>query len=105
MTVTWKKIAYEEDVITKALLDADTFLYATDDNTPVATSPANVMAALSGHAGAEFAMNSHKFTGLSVPANAGDSIRATAKITEAALETAIDSSGVAFATAAVLGTL
>jgi hypothetical protein len=35
-------------------------------------------------------LSSHKLTGLSVPANAGDSIRATAKITEGNLEDAID---------------
>jgi len=86
MAVTWKKLAYEDDVVENSLFDADTFLYATNNDTPVATSPANVMAALSGHAGADFAMNSHKFTGLSVPANAGDSIRATAKITKHCLE-------------------
>ena len=28
MPITWKKLAYEEDVVTKALFDADTFLYA-----------------------------------------------------------------------------
>ena len=36
------------------------------------------------------ALGTHKFTGLSVPVNAGDSIRATAKITEALLESATD---------------
>ena len=35
-------------------------------------------------------MNSHKMTGLSVPSANGDSIRATAKITEALLESATD---------------
>jgi len=35
-------------------------------------------------------MNSHKLTGLSVPASNGDSVRATTKITEAALEDAVD---------------
>lgn len=35
-------------------------------------------------------MNSHKLTNLSVPANAGDSMRSTAKITEAAMEDAAD---------------
>lgn len=67
MAVTWKKLAYEDDVVTKALFDADTFLYATDDNTPVATSPANVMAALSGHAGAEFLFNTQKIGGVVDP--------------------------------------
>lgn len=51
------------DYILKSLFDADTFLYATDDNTPVATSPANVMAALSGHAATAFAFNAQNLTG------------------------------------------
>ena len=90
--LTYSDVGAEQSGVSVLETDygADTFMYAPANNTPVATSPANVMAALSGHAGAAFAMNSHKFTGLSVPANAGDSIRATAKITEAALETAID---------------
>jgi len=67
MAVTWKKLAYEDDVVTKALFDADTFLYATDDDTPVATSPADVMAALSGHAAAEFLMNTQKIGGVVDP--------------------------------------
>lgn len=37
--------------------NADTFLYAAVDNTPVATSPASAMAALSGHAAAAFSFN------------------------------------------------
>jgi len=68
MAVVWKKLAFEDDVVLKALFDADTFLYATDDNTPVATSPANVMAALSGHAAAEFLMNTQKIGGVVDPA-------------------------------------
>ncbi len=43
--------------ILKSLFDADTFLYASTDNVPVATSPANVLAALSGHAAATFDFN------------------------------------------------
>ena len=46
---------------------ADTFMYATANNTPVATSPANVMAALSGHAGAEFLFNTQKIGGVVDP--------------------------------------
>lgn len=67
MAVTWRKLAYEDDVVAKALFDADTFLYATDDNTPVATSPANVMAALSGHNAAEFLFNTQKIGGVVDP--------------------------------------
>jgi hypothetical protein len=40
--------------------DADTFLYATLDDTPAATSPANVLAALGGHAGAAFDWNAQE---------------------------------------------
>lgn len=36
MAVTWKKLAYESDVVTKALFDAQTVLAATVDNTPAA---------------------------------------------------------------------
>lgn len=38
MAVTWKKLAYEDDVVTKALFDAHTVLYATSDDTPAALS-------------------------------------------------------------------
>jgi len=67
LAVTWKKLAYEDDVVTKALFDADTFLYASSDDTPVATSPADVMAALSGHAAAEFSFNTQKVGGVVDP--------------------------------------
>ena len=36
MAITWKKLAYEADVITKALFDAQSILAATTDNTPAA---------------------------------------------------------------------
>lgn len=36
MAVTWKKLAFELDVVTKALFDAHTILAATTDNTPAA---------------------------------------------------------------------
>jgi len=62
MAETWKKLAFEDDCVLKSLFDADTFLYATDDNTPAATSPENVMAALSGHAGAAFDFNAQDVT-------------------------------------------
>ena len=44
--------------------DADTFMYATLDDTPAATSPADVLAALSGHAGATFDWNSQYLTNI-----------------------------------------
>lgn len=34
MAVTWKKLAYEDDVVTKALYNANSILAATDDDTP-----------------------------------------------------------------------
>lgn len=86
MAVTWKKLAYEDDVVTKALFDADTFLYASTDNTPVATSPANVMAALSGHAAADFSMNTHKITSVVDPAANQDA--ATKKYVDDSVATA-----------------
>jgi len=36
MAVTWKKLAYEDDVVTKALFDAYSILAADTDNTPAA---------------------------------------------------------------------
>ncbi len=52
------------DFIKKSIFDADTFLYASADDTPVATSPADVLVALSGHAGAAFAWNSQNLIGI-----------------------------------------
>jgi len=54
------------------LFDAGTFLYAVDDNTPVVKTRAEVMALLSGQAAADFAMNSHKITGVTDPTAAQD---------------------------------
>lgn len=70
MAVTWRKLAYEDDVVLKALFDADTFLYATNDDTPVAISPEDAMAALSDHAGAEFLFNTQKIGGVVDPTTA-----------------------------------
>jgi len=44
--------------------NADTFLYASADNTPLPVSPADVLAALSGHAEAAFNWNSQDLTGV-----------------------------------------
>jgi len=54
------------------LFDAGTFLYAVDDNTPVVKTRAEVMALLSGQAAADFAMNTHKITGVTDPTAAQD---------------------------------
>ena len=48
--------------VAKSLFDADTFLYASTDNTPVATSPAGVLAALSEHAAGQFKWNNQTLT-------------------------------------------
>jgi len=40
MAVTWKKLAYEADVVLKALFDANTILAADTDNTPAALTVA-----------------------------------------------------------------
>ena len=54
--------------VLKTLFDATTFLYATADNTPQPKTRAEVMALLSGQAAADFAMNTHKITGVVDPA-------------------------------------
>ncbi len=36
MAVTWRKLAYEDDVILKTVADANSILYAVTDNTPAA---------------------------------------------------------------------
>jgi len=55
-------IGYES--VLKTDFNADTFLYASADNTPLPTSPADVLAALSGHAGAAFNWNSQNLVGI-----------------------------------------
>ena len=50
-------------------------------------------------------MNTHQVVSLSVPDAAGEAIRQTAKITEAALETAIDAGGATVLEATIWGTL
>jgi len=67
--------------------DATTFLYATDDNTPQPKTPAEVMAILSGQAGADFAMNTHKITGVVDPG--ADQDAATKKYVDDNLHSAV----------------
>lgn len=50
--------------VLESLFNADTFLYASVDNTPVATTPANVLVALSGHTGATFDWNGQDLTNI-----------------------------------------
>lgn len=54
------------------LFDAGTFLYAADDNTPLVKTAAEVLAILSGQATADFALNTHKITGVVNPTAAQD---------------------------------
>ena len=54
-------------MLTKATFNANTFIYAVSDNTPVIKTRAEVMALLSGQAAANFAMNTHKITGVVDP--------------------------------------
>lgn len=60
------------EAVLKALFDANTFIYATTDNTPEAKTRAEVMALLSGQAAADFAMNAKKITGLANATAADD---------------------------------
>jgi len=62
-SITWDTVATPGDMF-KSLFDADTFLYATNDDTPLATSPANVLAALTGHAGAAFDWNNQNLNNI-----------------------------------------
>ena len=61
--------------IPKSLFDADTFLYATSDDTPVATSPANVLAALTVHAAAAFDWNGQQLQNMLLHIVADDAAR------------------------------
>lgn len=54
-------------MLTKATFDANTFIYAVDDNTPIKKTRAEILALLSGQAGADFALNTHKLTGVVDP--------------------------------------
>ena len=58
--------------VMKLNYNANTLLYAVDDNTPVVKTRAEVMGLLSGQAAADFAMNTHKITGVVDPTAAQD---------------------------------
>lgn len=60
------------EIVLHDLFDANTFLYAVSDNTPVVKTRAQVMALLSGESAADFAMNAHKVTGVTDPVDAQD---------------------------------
>lgn len=58
--------------VTKALFDANTFLYATDDDIPAAKTRAQVMALLSAQAASAFSMNTQQISGVVDPTLAQD---------------------------------
>lgn len=64
--------AANHEVITVDTYAATSFLYATSDNIPENKTPAQVMAILSGTAGAAFAMNGKQITGVADPTLAQD---------------------------------
>ena len=69
MAVTWKRIAYQDELHTQ---NTDTALGAQSEN---------------------LNMNTHQIEALSVPDAAGEAIRQTEKITEVALEILVDGGG------------
>lgn len=91
------------------LFDAQTILIAISDNTPialvipasrivgrssagniVALTGAELMAILTGQAGAAFSMNSQRITSLGVPTTAGDALRKGTRVTVAELPALTD---------------
>lgn len=64
--------AANHEIVMHDLFDAGTFLYATSDNTPIVKTRAETMGLLSGQASADFAMNTHKITGVVDPTSAQD---------------------------------
>ena len=54
-------------MLTKATFDANTFIYAVADNTPIKKTRAEILALLSGQAAADVALNTHKLTGVVDP--------------------------------------
>jgi hypothetical protein len=60
------------EVVLHDLFNANTFLYAVSDNTPVVKTRAETVALLSGQSAADFAMNTHKITGVTDPTAAQD---------------------------------
>ena len=71
MAETWKKLAFHDE------------LHTQNTDTALGDQSANIN------------MNTHQLEALSVPDAAGEAIRQTAKITEVALETLIDTSSLA----------
>ncbi|KKL10152.1 hypothetical protein LCGC14_2558710, partial [marine sediment metagenome] len=79
----------------------DTFMYASAAGVPLATSPANVMAALSGHNAAEFLFGTQKLGGIVDPTT--NQQAATKKYADDAIDTDIATHAAIKAADAVLG--
>ena len=94
---TWKKLAYEDDVILKTVADANSVLYAVTDNTPAALAMAasTIVARLA--AGNVVAATPTEIRTL---LNVADGATANAKISGATLDTGTDDTG--FVTAAAI---
>ena len=90
MAVTWKKLAYEDDVVTKALYDAYTILRADTDNIPTAlTVGASTIVGRKAAGGIVALTAAEVLTIINVAAGA----TAVAKISAATLETGTDDVG------------
>jgi hypothetical protein len=90
MTVTWKKLAYETDVVLKTDYDAYTILRADSDNTPTA-----LVVGASTIVGRKAANGIVALTAAEVRMilNVADGATANAKISAATLETGTDDTG------------
>ena len=97
MAVTWKKLAYEDDVILKSLFDAYTILAADADNTPAALTVAASTIVGRKATGGIVALTA---TEVRTIINVADGATANAKATGAELDTGTDD--VKFATAKAL---
>jgi len=109
VAVVWKKIAFEDDIVLKALFAAHSVLVATLDNLPSpitidasrilgrkaagnisAMTPAEVLAILTGKAGAAFSFNGQVVDNIGVPVDAGDALRKGTRVTVSELPAMTD---------------
>ena len=92
--------------IMEADYNANTFLYAADDDTPIVKTRAETLALLSGQAAADFAMNTQKITGVVDPVGAQDvATKASSEAYADAIASGLDlKSSVRLATAVALNT-
>ena len=87
MAVTWRKLAYEDDVILKTLADANSILYAVTDDTPAALALAASTIPARLAAGDVVAATTTEIRTL---INVADGATANAKATGAELDTGTD---------------